>query len=233
MGLGDMPFEFEYSFTDSFPGIAVALYVIYLLFTVGIAVAMYVLRCWGMYSIAKRRGIHNPWLAWLPVGDGWILGCISDQFRYVTKGQVKNKRKILLVLYILIYAALVAIFVFLISLLVRLTGVPEELLGNYLTGQLLLTALGTLLAYLVMLAASVAAAILQYMALYDLYASCEPANKVLYLVLNIFFAITLPIFLFLCRNKDLGMPPRREAAQPVQAIPEPWVQEDPEPWKDN
>ena len=77
----------------------------------------------------------------------------------------------------------------------------------------MLNMMGTMLAMMamafVMSGLAIAVAVIQYMALYDLYQSCEPKNSVLYLVLSIFFNITLPIFVFLCRNKDEGMPPRK------------------------
>lgn len=55
----------------------------------------------ALYTIAKRREINKPWLACIPVVSGWILGSVSDQYRYVTKRKVKNKRKWLLGLSIL------------------------------------------------------------------------------------------------------------------------------------
>jgi uncharacterized membrane protein YecN with MAPEG domain len=33
----------------------------------------------SLQSIARRRGIRNAWLAWIPVGNQWILGSIADQ----------------------------------------------------------------------------------------------------------------------------------------------------------
>ena len=60
-----------------------------------------------------------------------------------------------------------------------------------------------------------------FIALYDVYTSLDPENSALFLVLSILFPVTEAFFLFFNRNKDRGMPPRREA--PVQ---EPWQQED-------
>ena len=45
----------------------------------GIGIGAYVLWSLGVYTIAKRRGIRKPWLSWIPVGNLWILGSISDQ----------------------------------------------------------------------------------------------------------------------------------------------------------
>ena len=61
--------------------------------------------------------------------------------------------------------------------------------------------------------AAVAAAVIRFIALYDLYRSLEPDNAVLFLVLSILFSITEPFFLFFNRDKDVGMPPRRETCE--------------------
>ena len=55
------------------------------------------------------------------------------------------------------------------------------------------------------------------MAIYDVYRSLDPKNSVMYLVLSIVFPVTEPCFLFFNRNKDAGMPPRR---QPAYDVPE-------------
>jgi uncharacterized membrane protein YbhN (UPF0104 family) len=79
----------------------------------------YVFMAIGMYTIAKRRGINFPWLAWLPFGSSWMLGCISDEYRYVVKGQEKSKRKLMLgldiavsVLAVVMIGVLIAAIVF-------------------------------------------------------------------------------------------------------------------------
>ena len=64
----------------------------------GVAIFAYVFGAISLYCIAQRRGIKNPWMAWVPVLNCWILGSISDQYRYVVKGQVRNRRTLLLVL---------------------------------------------------------------------------------------------------------------------------------------
>ena len=56
---------------------------------------------------------------------------------------------------------------------------------------------------------SIVLAVFRFMALYDLYSSCIPGSNVLFLVLSIIFSFTEPFFIFACRNRDDGMPPRR------------------------
>ena len=78
-------------------------------------------------------------------------------------------------------------------------------------------AMGILGLCLPVVGVSIAYAIIRYMALYDVYKSMDPDNCVLFLVLSIFINITEPFFLFFNRNKDVGMPPRR---QPAYDVPE-------------
>lgn len=78
------------------------------------------------------------------------------------------------------------------------------------------------LSYFAMMVLAIILAVFQYIALYDLYHSADPNNAVLYLILSIFFNITIYFFLFFNRKKDLGMPPRKQP-EPVQ-IPQPVVE---------
>src|SRR5699024_11895073 len=66
------------------------------LFFLAAVLVLYIFQSCSLYSIAKRRGISNPGLAWVPVAFVWILGSVSDQYQYVVRGKVCNRRKILL-----------------------------------------------------------------------------------------------------------------------------------------
>ena len=90
-------------------GFILIFYIVYFLIMMGFAVAVYVLQSLSIYTIAKRRGIQKPALAWVPVANVWLLGSISDQYRYVVKGEYKSKRKILLTLSILTAVAVAAV----------------------------------------------------------------------------------------------------------------------------
>ena len=177
-------------------------------------IAAYFLRSIGLYAIAKRRGISNPWLAWIPVAWVWILGSISDQFRYVTKAQVKNKRVTLLVMQLIQVVATTALMVILgvaVAELVNMgivSGDEEALMTEAMI--LVFKFMGMAL---VLGGIALATAIIRYIALNDLYMSVNPGNAVLFLVLSILFNVTEPFFLFFNRHKDLGMPPRRPEPQ--------------------
>lgn len=170
----------------------------------------YIFASVGTYTIAKRRGIRHAWLAWIPAVGDWVLGCISDQYQYLVKSKNKSRRTILMVLEI---AATV------LGVIVTISAfrIVEKALGGamgYLSEEQMIAALmGPMMslvwAGLLTGGVGIAYAVFRYIALYDLYISCNPRNGVAFLVLSILFNVTEPFFIFACRNRDDGMPPRR------------------------
>ena len=163
------------------------------------SIAVYVFTALSLYTIARRRGISAPWLAWVPVANLWVLGSISDQYRYLTQGQMKHKRVTLLIWECVSWAMIAGVVV---SAFLAVAGESVQ-------------AIVTLLSLvLVMLVVAIVYVVLYFMALYDVYASCDPQNAALYLVLSIFFRFLVPVFLFISRDIEKGMPPRKPAGDP-------------------
>ncbi len=222
-----MSYEYAYEFEEMI-GMGVIPALLSSIPSFAFRIATYVLTALAVYTIAKRRGLKNPWCAWVPVADAWLLGSISDQYRYVKKGEVKSKRKILLILGILSCACGLAVTVMGISAMVNLVtaamrGLPEQKLIAQFMGPLM----GVLGLCVPMVGISIAYAVIRYMALYDVFQSLDPKNSIMYLVLSILFGVTLPFFLFFNRLKDEGMPPRKQPQEPVhEAYQEPWNQDD-------
>lgn len=174
-----------------------------------LGIAAYVLNALALYTISRRRGLNKPWLAWIPVVNCWLLGSLSDQYRYVVKGENRSKRKWLLILNILMFALTAAIVVMIIVV------AAATIMGNYhfrarMTADVTGLVIGILGLCLPMAGIAIAYKVIRFMALYDLYRSLDPENSVLYLVLSILFSIPEPFFLFFNRNKDNGMPPRKQ-----------------------
>lgn len=165
-------------------------------------IASYVLSATAIYAIARRRGLRKPWLAWIPVVNIWLLGSLSDQYRYVVRRKNTSRRKWLLALNLIkpILMGLVIAF-----------GMSAMVPGSYrIYWQNAIAAAGFALPLAVV---AITAAVIRYIALYDVYLSLDPANAVLYLVLSICFGITEPFFLFFNREKDGGMPPRKQPGE--------------------
>lgn len=200
------------------------------------SLAAYIIMAVALYTIAKRRGINKPWLAWIPIGNAWIVGCISDQYQYLVNGAEKKRRRVLMVLELVMVLAAIFVVLLFVSMLFSLLsgGIAnlENLSTEYLIEHMLTPMTGILLLAFPMMIMAVVYIVFFYMALYDIFKSCDPANAVLYLVLYIvlgmFISIAPPILLLICRNKDLGMPPREPVYQPPtwqstwQTPEEPW-----------
>lgn len=151
-----------------------------------INLAAYFLESPGIYAIARRRGIPHPWLAWIPLGKFWLKGCISDQYQYAARGKRTNRRWLVLIL-----------------LLVEIAAAWGTLKSGDLQTVIIMAVL-----------LPIPSVILHGIALYDLYASCDPDNRKLYFVLSILFGFTRPLFVLACRKKDGGMVCRH--AEPLE-----------------
>lgn len=190
-----------------------------------IDVAIYVFTALSLYTLAKRRGIEKPWLAWIPLINVWALGCLSDQYQAVVNGKRNRRRRTLLVLNIVLLAlglmvavaALFALGEFFLIVLAGMSGMEDAMDQVMIKmGETLPIFAFLALAAIPLAAVSVTYLVFYFLSLHDVYKSCDPGNATLFTALSIFFNILPPIFLFLCREKDNGMPARRPAPT------EPW-----------
>ena len=211
--------------------VAALLYLPSILLALGFLILTYVLEALAVQTIARRLGINHPWLAWLPIGSSWMWGCISDQYQYVVQGQIRNKRKALLVLSILQLVLELAVSFQAARAMGAVIGfalnppmnITEEQTLNLLLGPVLSMS-GSILLDLCL---SIPLTIIQYFCLYDIYRSCDPGSAVVFLLLSIFLRITEPFLLFALRNKDLGMPPRQDQIPPQPT----WTPQPPTWWE--
>ena len=198
-------YGFEYAFPDAMGGAAVGVATGILLIVwclaMGFSIVMYVLNAVGLYRIAKRRGIHHAWLAWVPIGSNWLLGSISDHYQYVAKQKATSKRKILLILSLCLIGCLFVLAGGVVAIVVAA--------GSSMNASIALGVVLLLIAYLGMMGLAIAITVFCYIAYYDLFRSCKPGNAVLFLVLSILFNVTLAFFVFFSSKSDEGMPERR------------------------
>ena len=205
--------------------------------TGAVSIAAYILWSLAIFTIAQRRCIKKSWMAWVPVVNVWILGSIADQYRYVKKREVKNNRKILLGLNIVMTALcmvlIILVCVFVVRLVITAGGNLESLIraalnGNFefyvpYTEDMATPLLLLMLLLLPMSAVAVVYSIFYFMTLCDVYKSCNPGRSKMFLLFSIFGNLAIPgveaVFLMLCRNQDLGMPPRKVVVTPVVELP--------------
>ena len=162
---------------------------IFLIFLYGILfLPGYILTGISLHSIANRRGIERPWMAWVPMMQLYTLGCISDQYQAIVLGKQKNKRAIMLLL--------------VLALLIAFSAMHMEVLSAAAEESLL----PFLVIFVPAWCAGAALVVISFLALYDLYASCDPKHATVFLIFSILFSVTRPFFLLACRKKDLGFP---------------------------
>lgn len=161
-----------------------------------LGIASYVLSSMALYTMAKRRGLNSPWMAWVPVVNCWLLGSLSDQYQYVVKRRHTYRRRALLALDIL--KCILMVLVTVLAVVLAFQTAFNMVLARLLCCLALLAGV------------SIARAVVRYLALYDVYRSVDPKNAVVYLVLSICVGATIPFFLFFNRESEQGMPPRKQ-----------------------
>lgn len=228
-----MTYGYEYNFDNGMlssqdlmlgmGGVIAAVLLIFVLLAMAFGIASYVLSSVGLYRMAKRRGIHYAWLAWLPVGSSWLLGSISDHYQFVVKHKNTKRRRVLLIL-----SAVLTAISSLFGITAMVSNITSSIMtqgvatgSNFAIGIVLM-----ILYYWVVFGLSIATTVVSYIAYYDLFRSCKPNNAVLFLVLSVIFNVTLPFFVFACSGSDYGMPERRAPGPQVQQSYEPEIAED-------
>lgn len=211
-----MEFQYELQGSSEIAGF-LTLYLIIWLVMITIGLVSYVLRSLGMYTIARRRMLAHPWMAWVPVLDLWTLGSISDQYQYVNKGKNKNKRKWLIGLAVAVIVCFIAYYIMMIVLSFKVTVNSAALSEDQIISAASGLFTGFIIGYLVLLAVIIAMSVVRYLALGDLYGSSKPDHAMLFLVLSIVVGVTESFLIFACRKSDSGMPPKRP--QPMGYVP--------------
>ena len=169
-----------------------------------LGIFLYIMEALGLYRIAKRRGIHCPWLAWVPCGRDWLLGSISDHYNYITTEKKQCLRAILLAL------AIPTVFVIVLDS-IRTWALPLVIM-NLLYSETVKVLLHTSKFIAVLLEMKpwliIVLLAVRLLALYRLYSSSLPNHKLLLMILSILIPFSPSISIFVIRNSDKGMPPR-------------------------
>lgn len=194
-------------------GLFAVIYLLVMFMVLMISLAMYILGAFGLYTLAKRRQLQNPWLAWIPIGNTLLLGRISDQYQYIVKNKRTNRGKILFGLNIAI--CILAVLLFALYFVFVMMGISYGFGGAH--GSLAVLLVLLIAVYLIMLGVTITSTVLSYIAYYDVFSSCSRDNAVAYLIVSIFISGAAPIIVFAIRNKDDGMIPyQNPSAVPPQ-----------------
>lgn len=189
--------------TAALGGAAMLFFLLLILVVVVLAVfgclvntAMYFFTALPTYQIAKRRKNHFAWIAWIPGLYAFVHGMLADSYREKTQQKTTRFFWMMLISYAVswVFMGLFWLFypILLFGTAVPLLGILLWIIAAIPLG--IATSLSTFWM------------VLRYIALFDIYRSCQPRNAVLYLVLSILLMPCEPVFLMLCYKDDLGMP---------------------------
>ncbi|MCK5129416.1 MAG: hypothetical protein KAQ68_06175 [Clostridiales bacterium] len=174
----------------------VAVMIVVLFFVFAISLVIYILHSIGLYRLAKNKGMDNAWLAWIPIGNYYILGAVSKQSAYM-----KNKVPKVEVILPIVGAVYVALS-FVPAILNTINSFSGYSYNNLLgmgISTLLITFLGLCFTAFITFV------------YYHIYKTYEPNNAVLYTILSV-FSLSF-IFIFVIRNKQPVLPIEGELIQ--------------------
>lgn len=168
-----------------------------------IGLALYLLESIGVYKMAKSAEIKNPWLAFIPVANGWVFGTLAE--KYKKKNGTKSARFgiILPVLEGIVLIEAIALTIFTVISIKEITGYALDAVNtsSEMAPEQFMSLISVIILYFALMAVAIAYAVVFFIALWRVYSSFDKPNATLYIVLSVVFTISVPIILFIIRNR--------------------------------
>lgn len=168
-----------------------------------IGIAIYLLESISVYKMAKSAEIKNPWLAFIPVANDWVFGTLAE--KYKKKNGTKSARFgiILPVLEGIVLIETIALTIFTVISVKEITGYALDAVNTSteMVPEQFMSLIPVIILYFALMAVAIAYAVVFFIALWRVYSSFDKSNATLYIVLSIIFTISVPIILFIIRNR--------------------------------
>lgn len=168
-----------------------------------IGIAIYLLESISVYKMAKSAEIKNPWLAFIPVANDWVFGTLAE--KYKKKNGTKSARFgiILPVLEGIVLIETIALTIFTVISIKEITGYALDAVNTSteMVPEQFMSLIPVIILYFALMAVAIAYAVVFFIALWRVYYSFDKSNATLYIVLSIIFTISVPIILFIIRNR--------------------------------
>ena len=168
-----------------------------------IGIAIYLLESISVYKMAKSAEIKNPWLAFVPVANDWVFGTLAE--KYKKKNGTKSARFgiILPVLEGIVLIETIALTIFTVISVKEITGYALDAVNTSaeMAPEQFMSLIPVIILYFALMAVAFANIIVFYVALWRIYSAFDKSNATLYIVLSVIFTISVPIILFIIRNR--------------------------------
>lgn len=168
-----------------------------------IGIAIYLLESISVYKMAKSAEIKNPWLAFIPVANDWVFGTLAE--KYKKKNGTKSARFgiILPVLEGIVLIEAIALTIFTVISIKEITGYALDAVNTSteMVPEQFMSLIPVIILYFALMAVAIAYAVVFFIALWRVYSSFDKSNATLYILLSVIFTISVPIILFIIRNR--------------------------------
>ena len=168
-----------------------------------IGIAIYLLESISVYKMAKSAEIKNPWLVFIPVANDWVFGTLAE--KYKKKNGTKSARFgiILPVLEGIVLIESIALTIFTVISVKEITGYALDAVNTSaeMAPEQFMSLIPVIILYFALIAVAIAYAVVFFIALWRVYSSFDKSNATLYIVLSVIFTISVPIILFIIRNR--------------------------------
>lgn len=168
-----------------------------------IGIAIYLLESISVYKMAKSAEVKNPWLAFIPVANDWVFGTLAE--KYKKKNGTKSARFgiILPVLEGIVLIETIALTIFTVISIKEITGYALDAVNtsSEMAPEQFMSLIPVIILYFALMAVAIAYAVVFFIALWRVYSSFDKSNATLYIVLSVIFTISVPIILFIIRNR--------------------------------
>ena len=168
-----------------------------------IGIAIYLLESISVYKMAKSAEIKNLWLVFIPVANDWVFGTLAE--KYKKKNGTKSARFgiILPVLEGIVFIESIALTIFTVISVKEITGYALDAVNTSaeMAPEQFMSLIPVIILYFALMAVANAYAVVFFIALWRVYSSFDKSNATLYIVLSVIFTISVPIILFIIRNR--------------------------------
>ena len=183
--------------------IAVVVALLLYLFFSAILFARYILYSLGLMGLAKRTGVKNAWLAWIPVANVYVLGATADMLEE-KRGLSHKWSKFLLILTVAVAALFTLFFVSLIALVVyigMMEGIGATSPDAFFAGEMfLLPMIAFYLIYIVLIVISMALSYLNIICVYKIFEEIAPQKSIKYFLIYVLVPFGDVYCLFKCKK---------------------------------
>jgi hypothetical protein len=134
-----------------------------------------ILSSYAAFRIGRGLGLRSAWLAWIPGGSLWVMGCIADDYQKLVKGRKSYLRWIL---------PLNVVWAVFLCVITMAEGASAETICALADRFLLIPVL-----------LSIGGIVAAYIALYRVYRYSVKEYAVVFTVLGVVYGVPTPFFL--------------------------------------